>query len=180
MNEKTMPHNIEAEQSVLGAMFLSKYALQKSIENLSPEVFYKEAHAKIFNVMTSLAEAGSAIDITTVIAELDKRKELKQVGRQVAEEALEENLRIKELEKVKEKMEKDKFVFKVQTGKQDMMFGQISSKQIKKSLDEKGYSVNKTQIKMDHPITGLGTHEVVIELHKKVVATIKVKVEKES
>ena len=88
---------------------------------------------------------------------------LKQVGRQVAEEAL-----------------KDKFIFKVQTGKQEMMFGQISSKQIKKSLDEKGYSVNKTQIKMDHPITGLGTHEVVIELHKKVVATIKVKVEKES
>ena len=80
MNEKTMPHNIEAEQSVLGAMFLSKYALQKSIENLSPEVFYKDAHAKIFNVMTSLSEAGSAIDITTVIAELDKRKELKQVG----------------------------------------------------------------------------------------------------
>ena len=80
MNEKTMPHNIEAEQSVLGAMFLSKYALQKSIENLSPEVFYKDAHAKIFNVMTDLAEAGSAIDITTVTAELDKRKELKQVG----------------------------------------------------------------------------------------------------
>lgn len=80
MNEKTMPHNIEAEQSVLGAMFLSKYALQKSIENLSPEVFYKEAHAKIFNAMADLAESGSAIDITTVTAELDKRKELKQVG----------------------------------------------------------------------------------------------------
>lgn len=80
MNEKTMPHNIEAEQSVLGAMFLSKYALQKSVENLSPEVFYKDAHVKIFNVMSDLAESGSAIDITTVTAELDKRKELKQVG----------------------------------------------------------------------------------------------------
>lgn len=80
MNEKTMPHNIEAEQSVLGAMFLSKYALQKSIENLSPEVFYKDAHAKIFNVMSDLSESGSAIDITTVTAELDKRKELKQIG----------------------------------------------------------------------------------------------------
>ncbi len=80
MQEKTMPHNIEAEQSVLGAMFLSKYALQKSIENLSPEVFYKDAHAKIFNVMSDLAELGSAIDITTVTAELDKRKELKQIG----------------------------------------------------------------------------------------------------
>ena len=105
---------------------------------------------------------------------------LKQVGRQVAEEALEENLRVKELQVVKEKMEKDKFVFKAQTGKQEMMFGQISSKQIKKCLDEKGYNVSKTQIKMDHPITGLGVHEVTIELHKKVIAIIKIKVEKES
>lgn len=105
---------------------------------------------------------------------------LKQVGRQVAEEALEENLKIKELKVVKEKLEKDKFVFKVQTGKQEMMFGQISSKQIKKSLDEKGYNISKTQIKLDHPITSLGVHEVTIELHKKVIAIVKVKVEKES
>lgn len=105
---------------------------------------------------------------------------LKQVGRQVAEQALEENLKIKELQAVKEKLEKEKFVFKVQTGKSEMMFGQISSKQIKKSLDEKEYNVSKTQIKMDHPITSLGMHEVVLELHKQVSATIKVKVEKES
>ena len=78
--DKTMPHNIEAEQSVLGAMFLSKYALQKCLENLSQEVFYSDAHAKIFNAISSLAEAGSAIDITTVTAELDKRQELKQIG----------------------------------------------------------------------------------------------------
>lgn len=105
---------------------------------------------------------------------------LKQVGRQVAEQALEENLKIKELQAVKEKLEKEKFVFKVQTGKSEMMFGQISSKQIKKSLDERGYTVSKTQIKMDHPITSLGMHEVVLELHKQVSAAIKVKVEKES
>ena len=61
-----------------------------------------------------------------------------------------------------------------------MMFGQISTKQIKKCLDEKGYKVDKTQIKLDHPITSLGMHNIIIELHKKVVATIKVKVEKES
>ena len=78
--DKTMPHNIEAEQSVLGAMFLSKYALQKCLENLSQEVFYSDAHSKIFNAISSLAEAGSAIDITTVTAELDKRQELKQIG----------------------------------------------------------------------------------------------------
>lgn len=78
--DKTMPHNIEAEQSVLGAMFLSKYALQKCLENLSPEVFYSDANAKIFSAISGLSEAGSAIDITTVTAELDKRQELKQVG----------------------------------------------------------------------------------------------------
>ncbi len=108
------------------------------------------------------------------------RENLKHIGRQVEEAALEENLRVKDLQKVKEQLEKDKFVFKVQTGKQDMMFGQISNKQIKKKLDEKGYCVDKTQIKMDHPITSLGVHEVVLELHKKVIATIKINVEKES
>lgn len=127
----------------------------------------KDGYAQNFLIKNKYAVAATDIN-------------LKQVGRQVAEEALEENLRIKELEKVKEKLEKDKFIFKVQTGKQDMMFGQISSKQIKNCLDEKKYEISKTQIKLDHPITSLGMHEVVIELHKKVQAKIKIKVEKES
>lgn len=80
MAEKVMPHNIEAEQSVLGSMFLSKYALQKSIENLNSELFYLDAHGKIFNAIKDLAEAKSPIDITTVTAELDNRKILKQIG----------------------------------------------------------------------------------------------------
>ena len=127
----------------------------------------KDGYAQNFLIKNKYAVAATDIN-------------LKQVGRQVAEEALEENLKVKDLEKLKDQMEKDKFIFKVQTGKQDMMFGQISSKQIKKCLDEKGYKVDKTQIKLDHPITSLGMHNIIIELHKKVVATIKVKVEKES
>jgi len=75
-----MPHNIEAEQSVLGSMFLSKYALQKAVESLSKEVFYLDSHAKIFEVIADLSEKGSSIDLTTVTAELDNRKLLKQVG----------------------------------------------------------------------------------------------------
>ena len=80
MQERIMPHNIEAEQSVLGSMFLSKYALQKAVESLNKEVFYLESHAKIFQVIADLAERGSSIDLTTVTAELDNRKILKQVG----------------------------------------------------------------------------------------------------
>lgn len=80
MIEKVMPHNIEAEQSVLGAMFLSKYAAQKCVENLNSELFYIDSHSKIFNVLSKFVEKGTPIDPTTVTAELDKQKVLSQVG----------------------------------------------------------------------------------------------------
>lgn len=80
MKERVMPHNIEAEQSVLGSMFMSKYALQKAIESLTPDLFYSDSNARIFEVLCDLSERGTAIDITTVTNELDKKKLLKQVG----------------------------------------------------------------------------------------------------
>ena len=80
MQDKVMPHNLEAEQSVLGSMFISKYALQSCAERLEKDLFYSEANGKIFEVMHDLMEKGSAVDLTTVTAELDNRKILKQVG----------------------------------------------------------------------------------------------------
>lgn len=80
MAEKIIPHNIEAEQSVIGSMFLTKYALERAIESLTAEQFYKEAHGKIFNSIKSLSESGTPIDITTVSNDLDSKKELKQIG----------------------------------------------------------------------------------------------------
>lgn len=80
MPDRVMPHNIEAEQSVLGSMFLSKYAAQKCVENLSDELFYVDANAKLFNVLAALVEKGTPIDPTTVTAELDKQKILSQIG----------------------------------------------------------------------------------------------------
>lgn len=78
--EKVMPHNIEAEQSVLGSMFLSKYALQKCLENLESDLFYLDSHVKIFDAIKTLSESGSAIDLTTVTSELSNKGLLKQVG----------------------------------------------------------------------------------------------------
>lgn len=75
-----MPHNLEAEQSVLGSMFISKYALQSCADRLEKDLFYSDANGKIFEVMHNLMEKGSAVDLTTVTAELDNRKILKQVG----------------------------------------------------------------------------------------------------
>lgn len=80
MNPKVLPNNIEAEQSVLGAAFISKSALQKVCEDLSTEVFYMDSHAKIFEALKDLYAEGVAVDITTVTNKLKDKKLLKQIG----------------------------------------------------------------------------------------------------
>jgi replicative DNA helicase len=80
MNERILPNNTSAEQAVLGSMFLSKYAMQKAIEELDKDLFYLDSHARIFSVLVDLNEKHVPIDITTVVEELEKRKQLKLIG----------------------------------------------------------------------------------------------------
>lgn len=80
MNEKMIPHSIEAEQAVLGSMFLTKYALQKGIESLNENLFYLDSHSKIYSVITFLAEENKPIDIMTVSEELKRRNLLNTIG----------------------------------------------------------------------------------------------------
>lgn len=80
MNEKIMPQKIDAEQSVLGAMFLSKTALEKAVESLNKDMFYLDAHKKIFEIMKNLDDKKVPIDITTVTNELEEKKLLNQIG----------------------------------------------------------------------------------------------------
>lgn len=77
---REIPHSIDAEQSVLGAMFLTKKALEKALEILDSSEFYLDKHAKIFECIKALNEKGVAIDLTTVSDELNNRSWLKQVG----------------------------------------------------------------------------------------------------
>ena len=80
MKEKVLPHNLEAEQSVLGAAFISKSALQKVCEDLTEESFYIDSHSKIFSALKDLYAEGVAVDITTVTNKLKDKKLLKQIG----------------------------------------------------------------------------------------------------
>ena len=80
MQIRTLPNNLEAEESVLGACFLSKYALQKASETLTPESFYNEKNSKIFSVLIELMEEGTPLDLTTVTSRLKKKKQLTEVG----------------------------------------------------------------------------------------------------
>lgn len=80
MAERNIPHNVSAEQSVLGAMFLSKYALQRGVETLQKELFYLDAHSKIFEVLVDLSEKNVPIDMTTATEMLEKKKYLNSIG----------------------------------------------------------------------------------------------------
>ncbi len=80
MPQRAMPNNLEAEESVLGACFLSKYALQKASENLTQESFYSDKNGKIFAAMTTLADESTPVDLTTITSYLKKKNELNEVG----------------------------------------------------------------------------------------------------
>lgn len=85
----------------------------------------------------------------------------------------EENL-IKECNTLKDKLAKMTLEFKVKVGKNEQVFGTISTKQIASELKNKGIDIDKRKIKIDTPINNLGITEVNIELHKEVIAKVKV------
>ena len=80
MPNKNVPNNFEAEQSVIGAMFLSKYALEKACETLTKESFYYHNNALIFNVIQEMNENKKPIDLTTITSELKNKNLLNEVG----------------------------------------------------------------------------------------------------
>jgi len=77
---KEIPKNIDAEQSVIGSMFLTKKALEKGLENLNEESFYLDSHKKIFASIQELYNNNKSVDLTTVVEVLNNHGWLKQVG----------------------------------------------------------------------------------------------------
>ncbi len=73
---KVLPHNIEAEQSILGSMLLSEKCVYEAIEKLSPEDFYVERHKKVYLVMQDLANVGLPVDLITIIDRLEQQNPL--------------------------------------------------------------------------------------------------------
>lgn len=93
---------------------------------------------------------------------------------------LEEKEKIKESTELKNKIEKIRLKFVVKTGTGDKVFGNISPKQIATELKNKKIEIDKKLISKDTNINCLGTHIVKINLHKQVVAELKVDLIKES
>lgn len=78
--DRLPPQNIEAEQSVLGAILLENETLPSAMEVLVPDDFYKEAHKKIFRAMLGLYEKNEPIDLITLTERMSGKNELESVG----------------------------------------------------------------------------------------------------
>jgi len=80
MATKETPNDIIAEQSVLGSMLLSNYALQKACDALTEESFHYPKHSKIFSVVKDMFDKKIPIDTTTITTELKNKGILAEVG----------------------------------------------------------------------------------------------------
>ena len=78
--ERTLPHNLDAEKSVLGAILIHNEAFNHAAELIDSRDFFRDAHRRIFDKMVALSERNDAIDFVTLKEELSRSGELEEVG----------------------------------------------------------------------------------------------------
>src|SRR5438046_9712370 len=78
--ERTLPHSLDAEKSVLGAILIHNEAFNHAAELIDSRDFFRDAHRRIFEKMIVLSERGDAIDLITLKDELARSGELDEVG----------------------------------------------------------------------------------------------------
>lgn len=78
--DRIPPQDIEAEQAVLGAIFLDNDTIIDAMEILEPRAFYRRAHQIIFQAMIQLNDRNEAIDVITLKAELESTQSLEDIG----------------------------------------------------------------------------------------------------
>ena len=77
---KVPPHSIEAEESVIGGILLDNTALDRAVELIIADDFYREAHRRIFRAILDLSERHEPVDLVTLSDALRSRNELQEVG----------------------------------------------------------------------------------------------------
>ena len=70
--DRELPHSIEAEQSILGAVLADPSTLSIVVEKIKPEYFYSEQHRALYSIILRMFTSGSAADIITVLNEAEK------------------------------------------------------------------------------------------------------------
>ena len=112
-----------------------------------------------------------------VLAEERQVKLLQHLKRQIDQKAKKE---IEALGDMGKQMSNVSLTFEVQTGKDDKLFGSVTSKDIAEQLASQGITVDRRKIQLSHPLKELGTFPVAIKLHRDVVTKIQVTVAKQA
>ncbi len=99
------------------------------------------------------------------------------LNKQKEEKRIKDEKELKEAKTLKNNVEKIKLVFKVKTGQGGKVFGTVSTKQIASELKEKGFNIDKKKIILDVPVNTLGTTIVKVNLHKEVIANLKIELQ---
>jgi large subunit ribosomal protein L9 len=122
-----------------------------------------DGYAQNYLIKNSLAVKYTIGSKTKLDNQIDKRNK-------------DEDEAIKKAEEIKTKLEKEEYFFKAKVGKNGKLFGTVSTKQIAEEINKKGFNIDKKNIKSNIPIDNLGIYNIEIELHKKVIANIKIEV----
>lgn len=80
MEAKVLPHNLEAEQALLGCMLIDERVPMNVLSEIKTEDFYSEAHKKIFDAMSNVYQKSMPIDFITITDELEKEGILSEIG----------------------------------------------------------------------------------------------------
>src|SRR5689334_9140341 len=78
--QRTLPHNLEAERSVLGAILIDNETFNIAAAMIDAKAFFRDAHRRIFERMLDLAERSQPIDLVTLKEELERAGDLEEVG----------------------------------------------------------------------------------------------------
>jgi replicative DNA helicase len=79
-SDRALPHNLEAERSILGAILIRNDAFNVAAELIDADDFFRDAHRRVFDKMVDLNERGQAIDLVTLRDELSRSGDLEPVG----------------------------------------------------------------------------------------------------
>jgi replicative DNA helicase len=80
MSDRTLPHDLDAEKSVLGAILINNQAFNQAAEVIDAADFYRDAHRRIFEKMIGLTDRGNPVDLLTLKDELGRSGDLDEVG----------------------------------------------------------------------------------------------------
>ena len=203
--KRVLPHSIEAEQSVIGAMLMDRDAIIAASEIITEEDFYQRQYGVMFQCMVELFNEGQAVDVVN----LQNRLKEKDVPPEVASlETLRDiittvptsaNVRayagivreksmLRRLIRVneeiantcyagKEKLEGMSVTLSMKAGEGGKAFGSVSGKEIAAAAKEQlNLEIDKKKLVLPEAIKTFGTHEVPVKLHKDVTGKLTVKV----